>query len=211
MKQYRAMKGAKSSPVQHVTPSRTALRENERVSIDYLPLIAPVTRDEVIRFKRESRERAKPWAGSTSAATVLTALIGVVVAVVFIGVFSTVIPGVYLSFASDGAAPSLVAPFLIVPLLVVAIFGLAAYRYFRHATDRWESLLRRTRFASANQLLYSPGTRNPDYPGLIFAHGDSRQTMDNYYSLTEPRLDLGNFRYTTGSGKEKKTHTWGYL
>src|SRR5690606_16692765 len=79
------------------------------------------------------------------------------------------------------------------------------------ASDRWKSLLRRTGFASANQLRYSPGTKDPAYPGLIFSHGSSRQTSDNYHSLTEPRFDIGNYRYTTGSGKEKKTHTWGYL
>jgi len=178
------------------------------VSIDYLPLIAPVNRDEVLQFKRESRLNAKPWAHSTLAATVLTVLIGVAVAAVIIGVFATVIPIAYVSFASGGPVA---APVVIVPLLVIAIGAVAAYRYIRHASGRWESLLRRTRFATANQLMYSPGTRNPDYPGLIFTHGDARHTLDNYYSLSEPRFDIANYRYTTGSGKEKTTHNWGYL
>lgn len=178
------------------------------MSIDYLPLIAPVTRDEVLRFKRDSRATAQPWAHSNSVATALTVILGVVVAIVFIAVFATSLPIMSLSFASGGAAS---APFLIAPILVVIIAALAVYQFFRHASGRWESLLRRTRFATANQLMYSPGTRNPDYPGLIFSHGDARQTFDNYYSLTEPRFDIANYRYTTGSGKEKKTHNWGYL
>lgn len=184
------------------------LRQNGRVSVDYLPLITPVTREEVAQFKRESRATAQPWAHSTSAATVLTVVIGVVVAIVFIGVFATSLPAFVLLFSSGGAAS---APFLVAPILFVAIAAFAAYRYVRQASGRWESLLRRTRFASRNQLMYSPVTRNPAYPGLIFTRGESRQTTDNYHSLGTPRFDLGNYRYTTGSGKEKTTHDWGYL
>src|SRR5690606_31063569 len=157
------------------------------------PLITPVSRDDVLRFKRDSRATAQPWAHSTSAATVLTVLIGAGVAVVFIAVFATSIPMVYATADSGGASS---APFIIVPLLVVAIGAGAAYRASRHRSGRRESLLRRTRFATANHRMYSPGTRNPDYPGLIFSHGDSRQTLDNYYSLTDPRFDIANFRYT---------------
>ena len=178
------------------------------MSVDYLPLITPVTREEVARFKKESRATAQPWAHSTSAVTVLTVVIGVVVAFVLVGVFATSLPAYLMLLTSGGAAS---VPFLIAPVLFVAVGGLAAYRYFRQASGRWESLLRRTRFAARNQLMYSPGTRNPTYPGLIFSLGDSRRTTDNYHSLGTPRFDLGNYRYTTGSGKEKQTHSWGYL
>jgi hypothetical protein len=184
------------------------LRQNGRVSVDYLPLIAPVTREEVTQFKRESRATAQPWAHSTSAATVLTVIIGAVAAIIFIGVFATSLPAALLLFSNGGGAA---APFLIAPILFLAIAGFAAYRYVQHASGRWESLLRRTRFATRNQLRYSPGTRNPAYPGLIFSHGDARQSLDNYHSEVRPHFDLGNYRYTTGSGKEKTTHNWGYL
>jgi hypothetical protein len=177
------------------------------VSVDYLPLIAPVTREEVAQFKRESRDNAMPWAQS-SAMTVLTVIVGVAAAVIFILVFSTSLPALLLLFQSGGPSAT---PFMLAPVVILAIGAFAVYRYLRHASGRWESLLRRTRFAARNQLMYSPGTKNPSYPGLIFSVGDARRTSDNYHSLTAPRFDLGNYRYTTGSGKQKETHTWGYL
>ncbi|HEU4808385.1 MAG TPA: hypothetical protein VFT01_08990 [Homoserinimonas sp.] len=179
------------------------------MSVDYRPLFTPVSREEVAQFKQVSRATGQPWAHAASAVTILTVLVGVVAAVVVGGVFVTSLPIAFASFSSAGTAA--LAPFIIAPLLIVAIGGYATYQYFRQTTGRWESLLRRTRFASANQLTYSTGVKNPAYPGLIFSHGDSRQTSDNYQSVAGPQFDLGNYRYTTGSGKEKKTHTWGYL
>jgi hypothetical protein len=176
------------------------------VSIDYLPLIVPVTREEVAEFKRSSRASMQPWARSTS--TVFAVFAGAIVVIVFTAVFATSLPGVLLLFSSGGLAA---APFLIAPPLVAALGVFAAYKYIRTASERWESLLRRTRFASANGLMYTPGTKNPSYPGLLFSHGSARETSDNYHSLTEPRFDIGNYQYTTGSGKNKKTHSWGYL
>ena len=185
---------------------RHRLRQNGRVSVDYSPLFIPVSRDEVARFKRESREAAQPWAHSATATTVAASLVGAVIVIVVVVLIATSLP---IALQSPGSGVSVA--FVIWPLLVVALGGFALYRYLSHASGRWESLLRRTRFASANSLAYLTGTRNPDYPGLIFAHGDSRQTSDNYRSQTDPYFDLGNYRYTTGSGKEKTTHTWGYL
>lgn len=177
------------------------------MSVDYRPLFVPVGRDEVARFKRESRATAKPWAQS-SAATVLAIVIAVVAAIALIGVLVTALPTVLALFRNGGPAA---APFLIAPLLFAAAGAFAVYQYVRQLAGRWESLLRRTRFAAANQLMYSPGTKNPAYPGLIFSLGEARQTSDNYHSLGARRFDIGNYRYTTGSGKNKTTHQWGYL
>ncbi|MEX1079426.1 MAG: hypothetical protein WED09_10000 [Homoserinimonas sp.] len=178
------------------------------MSVDYLPLIAPVTREEVARFRQASRATGQPWARSPSAVTILAVAVGVVIAVALIGVFATALPFVFASFSVAGPSSM---PLLVWALLILAIGGSVAYRYFRQASGRWESLLRRTRFASVNQLMYSTGTKNPGYPGLIFSHGDARQTSDNYQSRTKPQFEIGNYSYTTGSGKEKISHTWGYL
>jgi hypothetical protein len=140
--------------------------------------------------------------------TVLAVMVAVAAAIIFIAVFITSLPSLLLLFSSGGLAA---APFLLAPPVVAAISAFAIYQYLRYVARRWESLLRRTRFASRNQLMYSPGTKNPAYPGLIFSIGDARHTSDNYHSLAAPRFDIGNYRYTTGSGKQKETHTWGYL
>jgi len=178
------------------------------VSINYLPLIAPVTREEVLRFKRESRMNGEPWAHSAIISTVLGGIVIAFIAIVGLGVFVSTLP-VTIAAITSGSAAGL--PFALFPLVFLAIGGVALYRFIAAASGRWESLLRRSRFASANNLVYVPVARRPAYPGLIFTIGDGRETRDNYRSTGEPRFDMGNYRYTTGSGKEKKTHDWGYL
>src|SRR5690606_15087483 len=48
------------------------------------------------------------------------------------------------------------------------------------------------------------------YPGSIFDIGNGRHSFGNYRRPFAPELDIGSYRYTTGSGKNKSTHTWGY-
>lgn len=185
---------------------RRGLRQNGRVSVDYSPLFIPVSRDEVTRFKRESRANGEPWAHSGTASIVAAVFVGLILLIVTISLFASV-----LTIGFDSLEPGVRVFFLAWPLLVLAIGGYALFRFLARASRRWESLLRRTRFAAANALVYLTGERNPPYPGLIFSHGDARQTSDNYRSSGQPLFDLGNYRYTTGSGKEKTTHSWGYL
>jgi hypothetical protein len=168
----------------------------------------PVSREQIAQFKRESHASAQPWARATTVATVITVAMGVVILLVALGVFLISIP---VAFGFFGAASGAPAVFVLAPTILLAVAGYFGYRFITHAGGRWESLLRRTRFAAANQLDYSTGVSNPDYPGLIFSHGENRQTSDNYQSVTGPQFDIGNYRYTTGSGDDKKSYNWGYL
>ena len=52
---------------------------------------------------------------------------------------------------------------------------------------------------------------NPDYPGAIFGVGDSRAVWEHLYRADGRYLDLGNYQYTTGSGRERQVHRWGYI
>jgi tetrahydromethanopterin S-methyltransferase subunit F len=178
------------------------------VSVDYSPLFVPVSRDEITQFKRDSRANARPWALGTTVATAVTIAVGAVMAIVAVGVLAFIIP-VAFGFFGTGSASSGV--FVLAPLILLVVAGFFAYRFIGHAGGRWESLLRRTRFAAANRLEYSTGRTNPDYPGLVFGLGQNRQTSDNYQSVTGRQFELGNYRYTTGSGDDKKSHNWGYL
>src|SRR5690606_4776519 len=99
------------------------------------------------------------------------------------------------------------------PVLLLLIAGTVVFvaaMSLRNAGGKWEKLLRATRFAAANQLIYVHRITSPRYPGAIFDVGDGRHAFGNYRRPFAPELDIGSYRYTSGSGKNKSTHTWGY-
>ena len=71
--------------------------------------------------------------------------------------------------------------------------------------------MRLDRFAKANGLIFSPADANPQYPGSIFGLGRARSAYEHFRSASDRFLDFGNYRYTTGSGKNSTTHTWGFM
>ncbi len=178
------------------------------MSVDYNPLFVPVSREEIARFKRESRDTGAPWARSSPFSTTVTIAFGVVVAVFLVAFLSLSLPlvsGLFEFRPGDSVLG------LITPVLVLAVVGVGVYRYIVSVSTRWERLLRKARFATRNSLSYLPGRRMPYYPGLIFGHGSNGRSTDNYLSTGEQLFDIGNYEYTTGSGKNRRTHQWGYL
>jgi len=77
--------------------------------------------------------------------------------------------------------------------------------------SKWERWMRLTHFAEANGLAFSPRDDSPAYPGSIFNQGHSRSTLEHVRSVHGRFLDMGNYRYTTGSGKNATTHNWGFM
>lgn len=98
-------------------------------------------------------------------------------------------------------------PFLLV--LTVAVVGIAR-RGFSGGTS-WADRFRLDRFARANGFAYAHRSAAPQYPGMIFQRGDRRQSLDHLRSADGRFVDFGNYRFTTGSGKDRKTRTWGFL
>ena len=60
-------------------------------------------------------------------------------------------------------------------------------------------------------MLYSTTPRPARFEGAIFGVGSSRAVHERLWRDDEPSLEIGNYRYTTGSGKNKTTHHWSYL
>ena len=177
-------------------------------AIDYMPLITPVPKHEVQQFRRESKQQGAPWAAHPLAS------IGVVVAIVVVGIW--IVMGVASSFyftlttvRGAGDIPAALFPAL-GPVIVVVLIAVVAARTLLKG-GKWEGLLRRTRFAAANGLLYVHEVEEPGYPGAIFDLGSTRRAFGNYRRPHAPELDIGSYRYTTGSGKSRTTHTWGYV
>jgi hypothetical protein len=63
-------------------------------------------------------------------------------------------------------------------------------------------------FAAANQATFIENIDNPGQPGLIFQEGDDRHIKD---CLTIQGVEVGTAKFTTGSGKNRQTHEYGYL
>jgi hypothetical protein len=60
-------------------------------------------------------------------------------------------------------------------------------------------------------MTYDPGMAAPELPGMIFQVGSSRTSSDLVRGDQPRFVEFGNYRYTTGSGKEQTTHRWGYV
>lgn len=67
------------------------------------------------------------------------------------------------------------------------------------------------RFARANGMQFHPGFNNPKLPGMLFDIGRQRNSQLLVRGDRPRFVEFGNYRYTTGSGKNSTTHTWGYI
>lgn len=175
-------------------------------TFDARPLTAPVDPRSVRAFWRELRARHPRSTGQT-VALVFTVLIVAFVAVMFIGVGGTMVAVFASAFSRGGMSPL----FLVVPVLIVgviaAIVGSAIVSWRRRRVRRY----RIAQFAMANGMTYVDQLASPALPGLIFQQGSSRQSSALVRG-SEPRfVEFGNYQYTTGSGKNRSTHHWGYV
>jgi hypothetical protein len=100
---------------------------------------------------------------------------------------------------------------LLVGTVIVAVVVGAAILGRVVEKRAWSRFIRLTRFATANNLLYSPDGTGRSYPGLLFSIGHGR-TFTGILSRTDaPGFDIGNYRYRTGSGKNQRTFVRGYV
>jgi hypothetical protein len=180
-------------------------------TLDTTPLTAPVAASEVAAFRTAMRDRPE-YAAASPLAQFVVAIIALVVMVFVVGSFVSLAVGVIGTSLQDVGLPGLI--FLGFPLVVLAVIIIVAVtlirRHFRGG-GRWERWMRLDRFAAANGLTFSPLSRDPHYPGMIFGQGRSRAALDHVRSSEGRFLDYGTYRYVTGSGKNSTTHTWGFL
>ena len=180
-------------------------------TIDYGALTEPVTREEVAAFKAQSRADGVSWGranpGQIVMVVALVFVFGFVVLTLAGGLVSAVISGL-----AGGVTPSSLVGIALPLVFVLGIVGFGVFALRRGlGNSSWETWLRLTRFAAANQMLFSAAQPSPNYPGAIFNLGDSRKAINHLISATDRFLDIGNYQYTTGSGKSRSTHTWGFM
>lgn len=169
--------------------------------LDTTPLTEPVDKKAVTAFTAELRARGA-LRGRTLSIVVL-AIIGVAFALVVVPIFFSLI----VSIVSESSGNAVVAlPFLVIAA-IVAVVAVAVIRGFGGTAVRRYRL---DRFARANDMTWHPGYTNPPLPGMIFGIGNDRSTHDLLRREAPRFIEVANYSYETGSGKNKQTHRWGY-
>ncbi|MDN3310970.1 hypothetical protein QWJ90_08505 [Microbacterium oryzae] len=173
------------------------------VPFDARALTEPVDPADAKAFAAELSRRHP----RTSTAAVLGVVAVVAVALVLVVVGGGVLFAVGALIA-DGSANA----GGLIPLIGAAIIGgglvwavaayLRAQRVRRYRLDR---------FARANGMSYLPAQSTPARPGMIFGLGHSRRAEDILRGEAPRFAEFANYEYTTGSGKHKTTHRWGYV
>ncbi|RCK70776.1 hypothetical protein DT076_05110 [Desertihabitans brevis] len=165
-------------------------------TFDTRALTRPVTPQEVSAFRRAKLASGDPrWRTSR--------WVGVLVLVAFAVVFPLVV-GANVGFMADSATAGLVAGLV----LLGVILAVGIVLLTRGTPGRWERMLRAEEFARANAMEFSPRSGTPPYQGAIFGVGSDRTVVEHVWSTRGPVADVGTYRYTTGSGKNRTTHTW---
>ncbi len=167
-------------------------------SLDYTPLTSSVTRKDVAAFRRAASGSISPGV-STGSKLILTVLI-------IAGVFTlSTLLSVSSRLFSGGSTT-----FVLLATMLVAAGVFTVYR-LAFGQAHWARLLRLSRFAQANGLSLTANGLVPGYPGVIFGIGSERRVPERLTRITDPVVDFGNLNYTTGSGKNRTVHRWGYL
>lgn len=177
---------------------------------DARPLIEPVDRAAVRAHARSMRASGRV----PSNTNVVVVVVFAVMAVVFVGMFGTLLVGglAALVAAIDEGRLSFVPFVAVVPFLfIIGVFGGVGVFVFRRIQGAGEKWYRLDRFARANGMSYVPVLKTPPLPGMIFGQGHSRQALDLVRGDRPRFVEFANYRYTTGSGKNSTTHVWGYV
>src|SRR6478736_3983142 len=181
---------------------------------DARPLVEPVPPGAGRAFVQELKRSGRLPSGSATVVVFIVA--GIVVLFVFGSVALTLVAAVFSAVAAgitgggEAAGWGVLTAFL--PLLfiggIVTVVVLVGVRLARGGGER---MYRLDRFARANGMSYVPRFGDPGLPGMIFSLGSARYATDLVRGEQPRFVEFGNYQYTTGSGKNRTTHNWGYV
>jgi hypothetical protein len=178
--------------------------------VDYTALTRQITPAEVRAFRAQikAQQRADP-----SIHTGLSTALGVFSVVYLIGFAAIflVVASVSIESIGRGATGGAGTFFLLLFLAAIIVAAIAVIKRHFGSGGSWARWMREYQFAEANGLQFRTRTPNPSYTGMIFTIGDSRSAYNHFSSTTGRFFDLGDFQYSTGSGKSRSTHNWGFL
>ena len=185
------------------------------VSFDARPLVDPVDRFEVRDFMRPIEQSGAVPSRLANAMTLVPLIAGAFFFAVFGFVFVTIAASVLAALASSGGHASAAWISTVGVAVPIVLFGgalTAVILYFRRSTRlREERWFRLDRFARANGMSFQLGASTRALPGVIFTVGSERAASDIVRGTVPREVEFGNYEYTTGSGKNRTTHRWGYV
>ena len=163
-------------------------------TLDYSALHQPVTKTDIASYE-EWRRAGKPP----------TSVLRVSIIVVVVVVVANII--LALTLGGDGAVffsllLNMSALFAAIPVALVVGIALLAHRIQKRQQTKVY------KFAVANGLTFSAHTASTGLKGMIFEQGHSRQLVAAL--LFPDGTQIGNYQYTTGGGKNRHTHSWGF-
>jgi hypothetical protein len=188
----------------------TAATPFDLTHVNYDALTAPVTSAQVRAFRARVKAAQRADPGIHTGLSTLTSAFTVAFLVIIVGVFGVMFVGVIGELISEGTlgAGSFFPLIFTLGFLVVAVVLIT--RHFG-AGGSWSRWMRLSQFAAANGLQFRTRSPNPQYSGMIFNLGDSRSAFNQLSSTTGRYFDLGDYQYSTGSGKSRTTHYWGFM
>ena len=170
-------------------PNQADQQKVPHMPLDYSPLNQPVSKADLAALKAIKTQQA------SKATKVIFFIVAGFIAVSFIGTIA--ISTLLFSTNNLSMLAILPAAGIFIAIIIIAI---------RKQAERRAKLYK---FAVANGIQFLYAVTNPNYAGLIFDEGDSRQISDAL--LFKDGTEIGNYEYTTGSGKNRQTHVWGYV
>ncbi len=184
-------------------------------TFDARPLVQPVDRAAVAEHTRRMRAEGRL---PSSSANLMSIIIFVVVGAfilptagsVFFGVFGALAAVFTTDAGVFGAVIGIVVALFSVVIVggVIVVMVVAIVRVLSGSRDKWYRL---DHFAHANAMTYLPAIGSPPLPGMIFGQGGSRQASDVVRGDRPRFVEFANYRYTTGSGRNRTVHKWGYV
>ncbi|MDZ8275383.1 hypothetical protein R2Q81_05375 [Microbacterium aquimaris] len=177
------------------------------MSFDARPLTSPVDPAAVRAHAHAMRRTTgSEWNAARIGTVVAIALVALIVFPSFFFVFLTIAVGL----SSEIGGWSLLV--FAVPTIALAVVGLAVgLGVFSTWRGTRERRYRLDAFASANHLRYLPAIASPPLPGMIFRQGSSRRSTDVVRGDRPRFVEFANYRYSTGNGRSRTTHRWGYV
>lgn len=165
------------------------------MNIDFSSLSQPVTKEDIDAYTTHSSLQG----GGTKIPKLFKSIL--------ITLLIVTLMTVLLAFVFSIINGSVTGGYGFVPLFVFG--GAMALAYALYTRYRRKQLAKLYRFAVANKAHLVVELDNPNYAGTIFETGDSRVIKEAL--LFSDGKEIGNYSYTTGSGKNRSTHTWGYM
>lgn len=182
------------------------------VPFDPRALLEPVSPATARAFRKQLADSGRLPAGSGTAGVVIAIVVVIFVVLVFGGVLTAVIGGLVLAAGTRSGTGAVLSLTTAIPLVIlIALAALIPFFVRRQRAAQGAVWYRLDRFARANGMSFEPQRPQPPLPGMIFSQGSSRMAS-NLVRGDRPRfVEFANYRYTTGSGKNQQTHTWGYV